>query len=108
MGPETYHVCSGSREYVRPLTNRVTTHHFRTACRHLLDSGRFVLSSMGFLLTYLWMLITRRLDAHVSGWTLLLAVARRSVRAYRLPARLLRASLRLVKSDKRPGQGSTA
>jgi hypothetical protein len=63
----------------------------RSVARHLLDAICYLFSSVGFFLVMLWMLITRRLDANVSGWSVLGSLAKRSLKIYKLPGKVLRA-----------------
>jgi len=88
MGPDNYPISEASRGGPGAAGARAF-HNLRAGVRHLWDAGWFLLSTIGFLFALTWMLITRRLDPKVSGWSLLGSMAKRVLSVYKLPRKLV-------------------
>src|SRR5204862_4958336 len=85
-----------------PPSRSVVSDKLRSIARHFSEAVCYVVSSTGFFLALVWMLITRRLDGNVSGWSVLGNLAKRGLKIYKLPVKVLRALQRRARA-----QGST-
>ena len=104
MGPPTCPPAADSPVVPKPaLTEKVALYSLRSVGCHLLDTLSYLLSTASFFIVMSWLLITRRLDGNISGWSVLGSLAKRGLKIYKLPVKVLRRIRRRSRV-----QGSTA